>query len=603
VARQFGDGGLHLTSRQDVQVHGVLAAGIPAAVARLTDAGLSTKGGGGNTVRNLAACDRAGVCADELFDITPHAIGLTEALVADPLSFQLPRKYKIAFSGCGRDCGGATVNDLGFIARKRDGQEGFAVYVGGGMGAQSAVGQLLEVFVPADGIGRVAEAVKRVFDRHGNRKNKHRARLRFLIADLGFERFVELYRQELSQAELAVTPRPLPAGIPERPAQAGAPAGGFAAWRAANVSAQKQPGYHAAVIAPPLGNLSAAALAGLADVVARHGEGMLRATNRQNLVLRWLREEELPPLHATLLRLGLANAEPAMLRDMVTCAGAATCRLGICLSRGLAGAIRTTLATSGTAWRRAADHLRLHISGCPNSCGRHPIADIGLSGAARRVNGHLAPFYLVQLGGHVEEGKTSLATGSALVPAKRIPQFLAEFLSDFAESESYPDFAAYLATGGREVAGELAARHATLPEFAESPEMYKDWDAVEPFTLAGRGPAECGAGVFDLIALDLAAAHAALRENRLLAATVAAARALLPTRGEEAANDAEAVDLFRRHFVRQDLVPTAPAALLDRAAAALADPGIAFAADAAEVGRLLTSVGDLYQAMGPSLRL
>ena len=603
VARESGDGGLHLTSRQDLQVHGVSAAAIPAAVTRLTEAGLSTKGGGGNTVRNIAACDHAGVCADELFDITPHAIGLTEALVADPLSFQLPRKYKIAFSGCGRDCSGATVNDLGFIARKQDDTEGFAVYVGGGMGAHSAVGRLLEPFIPAGDIGRVAEAVKRVFDRHGNRKNKHRARLRFLIADLGFERFVEYYRAELAQAELPVTPRPLPAGRPPRNAQAGPPGAGFEEWRDANVSPQKQTGYYTAVIAPPLGNLSAVTLAALADVVDRHGEGMLRATNRQHLVLRWLREAELPQLHATLQPMGLAAAEPTILRDMVTCAGAATCRLGICLSRGLAGAIHSILTENGIAWKGAAADLTLHISGCPNSCGRHPIAAIGLYGAARRVNGHLAPFYMVQLGGHVEEGQTTLATGSLLVPAKRVPQFVAELLSAFASSGSFPDFAGFVATTGRGIAAALAARFSTLPEFAESPEMYSDWGAAEPFTLAGRGPAECGAGVFDLIALDLAAARAALREGGLLAATVAASRALLPTRGGEAANDAEAIELFRRHFVQQDLVPAASAGLLERAAAALASPGIAFEAEAAEVGRLLTSVQELYEAMGPSLRV
>ncbi len=193
IARKYGNGVLHVTSRQDIQVHSVSLDSIHPALVALYHAGLSTKGGGGNTVRNITACYDAGVCTRECFDVTPYAVGLTEFLLVDPLSFQLPRKYKIAFSGCPQDCAGATVNDLGLIAKRRGDESGFAVYLAGGMGARSRVADLFEEFVPAVRIHLTAEAVKRVFDKHGNRKNKHKAMLRFLIEQMGLERFRTLY--------------------------------------------------------------------------------------------------------------------------------------------------------------------------------------------------------------------------------------------------------------------------------------------------------------------------------------------------------------------------------------------------------------------------
>jgi sulfite reductase (ferredoxin) len=168
------------------------------ALVDLFSAGLSTKGGGGNTVRNITGCCDAGVCTRELFDVSPHVVALTEFMLPDPLSYQLPRKYKIAFSGCSKDCAGATINDLGLIARVRDGSRGFAIYVAGGMGSSARVGDLLEAFVSEDEIHLVAEAVKRVFDKHGNRRNRNKARLRFLIQEIGLPRFRELFEMELA---------------------------------------------------------------------------------------------------------------------------------------------------------------------------------------------------------------------------------------------------------------------------------------------------------------------------------------------------------------------------------------------------------------------
>lgn len=607
VAETYGDGTLHLTSRQDVQVHGAKMAGLYPALVKLAQAGLSTKGGGGNTVRNITACHQSGVCAEEVFDVTSHVVNLTEFLLPDPLSYQLPRKFKIACSGCSLDCAGATINDLGFISKQRDGEEGFAVYVGGGMGAQSQVGRLLENFIPAARACHVAEAIKRVFDTHGNRKNKHRARIRFLVDDIGFEAFRKLYRDELDQVRDLVTPQAHE--VTGGPARQGGhtvpPVDGFDYWRQVNVSPQKQTGYHTVEISAPLGVFQADEMRLLADVVDRYGEAVLRATKWQNFALRWVSEADLPVLHAELFGLGLGTGEPPILRHLVTCAGASTCRLGVCLSRGLTTAIRKALNESDLDLRDGIGHVRIHISGCPNSCGRHLVAHIGLSGMARRVNGRLVPHYTIHLGGHVAEGETVLATGTNSIPARNVPGFLVELLQSFDRSRQRPDFAAFLAADGRQIAETLCRRHALVPDFATDKNYYFDWGAEEIFSLAGRGPGECGAGVFDLIQVDLASASEALEVGRLFSATVLAARAMLVTRGEQADTDRQSLELFRRHFVEPEVVSADFMPLIVRAQKALvtANPETVFEAREEEVADLLAAVEGVYESLGPSLRV
>ncbi len=199
VTRIYGDRRLHITTRQALQVHDVKIDGIHPALIELAKAGLATKGGGGNTVRNITACQDAGVCPEELFDVAPHAARTTEFMLQDPVSFQLPRKYKIAFSGCSKDCAAACAHDVGFIAKEGPDGPGFSVWAGGGMGSSPLPAQLLEEFVSLDDASLVSEAIKRVFDKHGNRKNKHKARLRYLVKERGFEEFRSLYEEELAK--------------------------------------------------------------------------------------------------------------------------------------------------------------------------------------------------------------------------------------------------------------------------------------------------------------------------------------------------------------------------------------------------------------------
>jgi sulfite reductase (ferredoxin) len=607
VSKTYGNGVLHVTTRQDIQIHRVLLKNIHPALVEMHAAGLSTKGGGGNTVRNMTGCADAGVCASEVFDVSPYVLALTELLLPDPLSYQLPRKYKIAFSGCPRDCAGATVNDLGFIAKRGNDGPGFAVYVGGGMGASSRVGDILEEFVPVGEIYLVAEAIKRVFDQHGNRRNRQKARIRFLVEEIGLERFRTLYQREL--AELRKRPVPsLPLRkIPEqqRPLRAAgaSKSPGFEEWSQRSVLPQRQGAFYLVQIPLPLGDIAAERLERLADVVKEHGEGTLRATQRQNLVLRWVHRHELPEVHAKLAAIGLASDHPAVLRDLVSCTGAATCRLGICLSRGLARAIDEALSQSDLDLSSLGDR-KINISGCPNSCGRHPVAEIGLFGAARRVQGRLVPHYVLQLGGRLAEGETRLAQGSEAVPAKNVPRLLVELLQAFQRSPNYPDWDAFLEAEGQSVYKRLIEKYKHVPDFRENRDYYVDWDATELFSLAGRGPGECGAGVFDLIEVDLTSAREALTQNRLFEATVLAARALLVTRGQQASDAATALDLFQQHFVAEKLIDSSLLALVNAAylAAKAARPENVFRAQATDVSRFVEAIQGLYDGMDASLR-
>ena len=609
VAAKWGSGLLHVTTRQEFQVHRVPLDSILPALRSLADAALSTRGGGGNTVRNITACFDSGVCPSQMFDVGPYVIATTERLLADPLSLQLPRKYKISFAACERDCSGATVHDAGFIARRRNGVDGFAVYVGGGMGGKSRLSSLLHDFVPASEALDIAEAIKRVFDKNGDRKNKHLARLRFLVERIGLDAFRALYEKELAEVRASNPPpvelRPFPVREPlpanEQPVPQGSVA--FTRWYTNNVAPQKQPGFFLVHIPLELGDLPAAATAALADIVAAHGDGVLYATQSQNAVLRWIAGSDLAALFEELDALGLAEPLPPVLRNLVSCAGASTCRLGICLSRGLAGAVRQELRGSEQDLEALGD-LTLHISGCPNSCGRHPIGNIGLSGAARRVDGQLVPYYSVQLGGRVTEGKTRFGANVGAVPARNVPAFLSELLASWQASEDASDFHQFIDHDGKQIAKDLIERHQEAPLFKQHREFFFDWTANTPFSLAGRGAGECSAGTFDLIEVDLANARESLEAGRLYAASLSACHALLVTKGLQPALDRETFDLFRKHFVAESLVDAALAAVVAEGArsASAPNPAEAFAGTPADVTTLVANVRLLYESMDASLR-
>jgi sulfite reductase (ferredoxin) len=609
VAEKFGNALLHVTTRQEFQIHRVPLDAIIPALRSLAEAGLSTKGGGGNTVRNITACADSGVCRDEIFDVTPYAVAVTERLLSDPLSLQLPRKYKIAFAACAKDCSGATVHDLGFIARQQNGVSGFAVYVAGGMGGKSRLSTLLHEFIPAADTHIVAEAIKRVFDKHGDRKNKHLARLRFLVEKAGLDQFRAWYEGELvalrasQPAPLQIRPLPQLATTTSAAAVVPNQTPEFDRWFTHQVAAQKQPGFFLVQIPLLLGDIPASKTAALADLLAAHGDNVLWATQSQNVGLRWISAAELPVVFQKLSAIGLAEPEAPVLRNLVACAGASTCRLGICLSRGLAKALRTELTASDLDLDRLGN-FSIHISGCPNSCGRHPIGNVGFSGAARRVGDNLVPFYAVQLGGRLAEGQTRFGTNVGAVPAKNAPAFVRDLLTAWKQSPDAADFHQFVDRGGKKVAEEILSRHQNVPSIASRREFYYDWDANALFSLAGRGQGECSAGVFDLIEVDLANAREAQEAGRFYAAALAATRALLVVQRAQPKSDVETFTLFQKHFIAAGLVDAALTSVVAAGASAAATPhpDQTFAGAPADVAALVAAVRLLHESLDASLR-
>jgi sulfite reductase (NADPH) hemoprotein beta-component len=440
VSERWSNGKGHITTRQNVQFHFVKMEDVEAVVRRLGAAGLTTREACGNSVRNITGCPYAGVSEQEPFDVTPYAEAMTRHLLRGPLSSTLPRKFKIAFGGCcGGDCVGGGFHDIGFLARVRDGKRGFRVTIGGGLSTLRRAGFLAHEFLPVEQIFDVAEAVLRVFDRTGDRKNKAKARLKFVIERLGVEGFLSEYRKE-SEAIAAQGGRPLgelpPVAIPRLKRAFPQPAGpGFDAFLDKNVRAQKQRGQVAVTVRVTLGDLSTAQLRGLAQIAKEmSAEEQLRTTAEQNLVIRFIAREALPALHARLQSLGLALAGPRTIGDVTSCPGAMSCKLAVTQSRGLADLLSHHLEEHPEV-AALAETLSIKVSGCPNGCGQHYVAGIGFQGSVRKIAGRAVPQYHVFLGGKFDG--TSFGRLAVKVPARRAPQVLTRLLELYA-SEKKP---------------------------------------------------------------------------------------------------------------------------------------------------------------------
>jgi sulfite reductase (ferredoxin) len=515
----YGNGIVHVTTRQDIQIHEVRIENTPDVLECLLEVGLSTRGGGGNTVRNVTSCPLAGVCPKEEFDVAPYAVATAEYLLQDRSSFNLPRKYKIVFSGCSEDCAFASVADLGFFAHLKDGIAGFAVYAAGGLGSNPAVAVKIENFIEADKIFEVAEAIKRLFDKHGDRTNKHKARLRYVLAKVGADKFKELYQRERKLLTANGLPYPSP--------------------KVRDIALSYPVPDKSRTIRLWLknGDIPADDLIKVARIAIKYGSGLLRTTQLQDILIAGVAPEDTDKVSEELKKFGIdvfGHGRP----KLVACAGASTCKLGLCLSRGLSDAIVNTLGKKVVPGKEPQTAIR--ISGCPNSCGHHHIADIGFQGRAKRINGRLMPCYDVMLGGRTFEGDTQLAETIGTVPAKAIPDLLAETFE--------------YGNVNKDKLKELVRRYNDFST-AEFPEdYYYDFDSEEPFSLSGRGPGECGTGVMDVIKLDINEAKdtlksAQLESQNIYRAIVAATRALLITFGLDPKKDRQIFAEFSKNLI------------------------------------------------------
>ena len=552
LSKRYGNGILHITTRGDIQIHEVSIEETPDVLEKLLEVGLSPRGGGGNTVRNVTACPRAGVCPNEAFDVAPYAIATAEYLLADRSSFNLPRKYKIVFSGCPEDCAYASVADLGFFAHQKDGLKGFAVYAGGGLGPNPAVAVKIEDFVEAGDVFDVAEAVKRLFDKHGDRANKHKARLRYVLARLGADEFLRLYRQERQELQSAGLPYEAPEIRDIASRYAVSEASDSDVQTQLHVLPEKTPGRVTVQLRLTKGDIPAEDLVQVGRIATEYGQGLVRTTQLQDLLIAGVAHEDVSKVDGELKDLSIdifGGAGP----KVVACAGAATCKLGLCLSRGLADAI-TEKFSKGNAGPEAPEAV-IRISGCPNSCGHHYISKTGLQGKAKRIKGRLMPYYDVLTGGRTVEGDAHLAKPIGSVPAKRIPDLLLEALSNGVEGEQLKD---------------LVAKYSDLGEGPLGEDYYRDFGSDEPFSLAGRGPGECGAGVMDVIRLDIDEAKDAVKttpatSENVYKTIVAAARALLVTFGVEPKTDRDVFGAFSKHLIAPGWIDNHSQQLLDAA--------------------------------------
>jgi sulfite reductase (NADPH) hemoprotein beta-component len=427
VAEKFSAGEKgHVTTRQNVQYHFVPQDKTEEALRILADSGITTKEACGHSVRNWTCCPFAGVAKGEAFDPTPYVEALARHLLRGPYSSTLPRKLKPSLGGCcGTDCSQAFINDLGFLARTQDGKNGFKLLAGGGLSTLRREAIVVEEFVPAEELLEAADAVIRVFHRIGNRNNKAKARLKWAIDKIGAPAFLAEYHAEREKIRgeggvpLVLPVQPAPPQRRPLLAQVSQPSEGYAEWAADSVRPQKQAGFSAIVIRLPLGDITATQLRALAQIAKTYGEGEVRLTNEQNIVLRWVPDARLPALHRELAAIGLAKIGANTLADVTSCPGATSCKLAVTSSKGLADVLTKFLDARQDLVRKAKG-LDIKISGCPHGCGQHYIAGIGFQGGMRKLAGRAAPLYLVYLGGGIKETGADFGRLVGKVPARRV---------------------------------------------------------------------------------------------------------------------------------------------------------------------------------------
>lgn len=462
MAERWGRGLAHVTTRQDLQIHHLELTDAPDVQRLLAKAGISTLGACMDTVRNVTASPYAGVLADEVFDVTPHAEAIDRHFTFHPRNRKLPRKFKIGISGSPRDHVLARINDVGLFARVKDGVRGFRVYVAGGLGATPELAHLWLDFLPEDALLLACEAVLAVFDRDGERKNRKKNRLKFLLRKVGVEELLsrfdaELARLEAEQGEaLRATFRGLVAGFAEPPAPPAQVApvslgdAAFARWKRSNTEAQSQAGYRVVTIKLPLGDITGPQLRRVADLSRLYGNAEVRATVTQNLVLRFVPEHRLYALFRQLRQVELAEPDADHVTDVVSCPGADYCSLAITKSMGLGARVREHMATLASADDDLVGQtgaLSVKVSGCPNSCGQHHIAEIGLTGLmVTGKDGVERPHYSIRVGGGGGEDATLGERLFGRVPEEEAPKVIAalarHYVAGRAEGEAFRDFAA-----------------------------------------------------------------------------------------------------------------------------------------------------------------
>ncbi|MBI1976245.1 MAG: nitrite/sulfite reductase [Candidatus Omnitrophica bacterium] len=517
VTEWFDQGKAHVTTRQAVEIHYVPLESLASAMKELAEAGLTSRESCGNTVRNVTTCWRDGVCPQAAFDVAPSAERLARYFLRHPLTQNLPRKFKIAFSGCQQDCASTMIHDLGFVAQWNEGSNGnaapfFRVVIGGGLGAAPRLAKVFEERVPPQEIILLTEAILDVFNELGERKDRGRARIKFLIEKLGIEELRRLVRQKqeaLKKNQSAVYWKKISNGkvngkgpsIVQR-VKSLLPAAeprtdGYVSWKQTNVLPQKKKGFYSVAILLPMGDITSAQMRAVVDLSrSLKRETGIRTTIDQELLLVNVHQTELAAVYQELVQHGLATPGKGAIHQVISCPGAETCQVALTRSKTMAKALSHVLFQMYGEVPEDLLGVSIRVSGCPNSCSQHYIGTLGFHGAVSQSHGRLMPCYMLYVGGKSGE-TTKFGEFVMKLPAKRVPKAVMN-LVDWYRADRYHNikesFPQFLERMGKEMIRQKLESLTVVPPFDQERDLYYDWGAEQPYTAQGRGLGEC-AGV------------------------------------------------------------------------------------------------------------
>ena len=573
VSDEYSTGRLHITTRQDIQIHYVSLDRTPELWANLAKDDITLREACGNTVRNITASELAGVDVNEPFDVSPYAHGMFQYLLRNPICQEMGRKFKISFSSSDEDTALSYLHDLGFIPKIVNGERGFKVMLGGGLGSQPIHAELLSDFIPANQIVPTAEGIIRVFDRHGERNKRMKARMKFLIKDIGKEAFLELVEKEkkaiaFETYEIDITgfEEAIPEPLLEVPKVTITNPLAYETWKASNVIRQKQKGYVAIGIKVLLGDFYTDKAKVLANLIKNYAANELRFSLRQNIVIRNVKEENLPFFYQELAKLDMVALGYNSTADITACPGTDTCNLGIASSTGIAEELEKVIEAEYPQYKNHSE-IEIKISGCMNACGQHNMSAIGFQGMSINAGKLVAPALQVLLGGgNLGNGNGRFADKVIKIPSRRGPEALRYILNDFDSNGNGTSFLKYYEEKGEKYFYEILKPLANITNLTEAD--FVDWGNADNYVKA-VGVGECAGVVIDLVATllleakdKLTFAQEAFEDKKWSDAIyhaysgyVNGAKALLLSENQKTNHQAGIIDLFDTVFVETNKIP------------------------------------------------
>ena len=615
VGHQLSTSHLHVTTRQEIQIHNVDIEDAVPALKKLEKVGISSAGGGGNTVRNMMVDDRSGLTAEEEFDVYPYVEELTSRLIAEKDSFTMPRKYKVAIDTSVATANYSYIADLGLQARIKDGQRGFRVLIAGSAASNAHTGWEVFDFLPEKDLYRAAKALKNWFHKYGNRRNRHKARMRYVFYKYGTEEAKRLYLEEFEELkkdgsiDFKAPALPLVHHKPNFHAL-NAPTD-FETWKRryahkqTNAEGLKENLWYAYI---PLrhGNNSTDFFAEVAEYLGNYGNDVIRFTKKEQIQVRNIPEEYLTNIYAFFKKLGVYQIDyPVVVTNLTCCTGADTCRLGICLPKGAIDGIAKQLLNSDLNLDAIPD-FELRMNGCTNICALATWGDLGFSGRVGRVGDDPYPAYTIWL---PVKGKHEIDLQQGYIAAKKIPAFVEDYLRDvIAEQANYTDYYEYVAKRGVNIVKNLIAKYKEVAPYSEEPDTFFDFGDDEKFSLIKYGKAECSAGLFDIIEIDQDTIREKRKEVEQLEDTskiekllhdivFSENRMLLVTRGLDPRTDEDVYNGFEKEFIAAGIIPQKFKVLTDKAR-----NNESLIAEKPLIDELADLLNDLYQNMDDSLQ-